>query len=419
MAAITTSAQLREFTLRILTENRPFPHILNEVCTVAGIQCIVLDEDARLQAHSQKLFHSSPIWTGILGEGGIPYRYFFEYPKLLEELWQLTKTCRLVHSSMGADMGLCVCFAPMLLNKSLAGYVIACADTAFDRQLLEDTAMLLGRVYLHKFGMSERTSDQVDGLFVTAITWELLASDTESISELMLSERIAPLLKMPRIPLLRPPFQIAALRSLGNLKRKSLIQLGRQLRSKVPNLFLLDADRRLLVLFVNMRNERKDVDDILVSFSSDNNLLCGLSLPFESLTERRFHKMQALDALRLGSQQASGERVFTAQSLYPEILFKAVVDKFGAHTLWRMDLQVLAKHDYQYGTAYLETLKQFLCSGGSHTKAANSLFVDRSTLNYRLTKIRSMMDCDLDDPDVALQLLVAINIYNMALRIEA
>lgn len=406
----------RKLALRLLTEKRHMADVLDAVCDNAAVQCIILDKDARLLAHSQKQLYPNQMWTQIRHEGGIPYHFLLEHTPILEELWRLAKTRRPVCSKIRFDRDLQLVSVPMLPDHIFAGYVIVCAGCAYETDLLEDLAHLLGRLYLHKNTPSDRLASIPDGFFMSAIAWELLASDTEIVSDLIQRspEQLGSIIDGMRIPAIRPPFIVAAL-SANNRDSDALYQLGRRLRKGVPDMYYLAMEGKLLAIFVNVK-QAQTLYDALRTFIADYDLQCGLSLPFACIEERRFYKAQALHTLQLGQRRDAKESLFQADWLYPELLLKAVADKFGTRMLWRTDLQVLVTHDQQNGTAYLKTLGQYLRSGGSLTKTAGQLFIDRSTLNYRLEKIQSMMNCDIEDPACASRLLIAISIHDLAVQ---
>ncbi|MDN5311476.1 MAG: PucR family transcriptional regulator, purine catabolism regulatory protein, partial [Thermoanaerobacteraceae bacterium] len=61
----------------------------------------------------------------------------------------------------------------------------------------------------------------------------------------------------------------------------------------------------------------------------------------------------------------------------------------------------------------LNTLRVYLDCTGKHNMAAEKLFIHRNTLNYRLNKIREILDCDLNDPSTRLRLEIGLKIANL------
>lgn len=70
-------------------------------------------------------------------------------------------------------------------------------------------------------------------------------------------------------------------------------------------------------------------------------------------------------------------------------------------------LGVLMRYDAAHGTELVLTLTEFLETGGSYNKTASALSVHRSTLKYRLKRIKEVSGHDLSVPDVQFNLQVA------------
>ena len=61
----------------------------------------------------------------------------------------------------------------------------------------------------------------------------------------------------------------------------------------------------------------------------------------------------------------------------------------------------------------LKTLRVYLDYAGKHNLAAEKLYIHRNTLNYRLSKIKEILDCDLSDPATRLRLEIGLKILNL------
>jgi len=72
------------------------------------------------------------------------------------------------------------------------------------------------------------------------------------------------------------------------------------------------------------------------------------------------------------------------------------------------ELISLMEHDREKGTAYFETLREFLLLERDIPKTSEALIIHRSTLLYRLKKIRSLIHTDLEDPWQRLYLMLSL-----------
>lgn len=99
-------------------------------------------------------------------------------------------------------------------------------------------------------------------------------------------------------------------------------------------------------------------------------------------------------------------------------LCEMVVNSFGGfptEAYFPMGFRSLLQHDNESDVSYLETLSVFLEENMSYAKAARRLFIHRSTLIERMTRIQQELALDLDDPDKRLQLQIVLK----ALHIES
>jgi sugar diacid utilization regulator len=73
-------------------------------------------------------------------------------------------------------------------------------------------------------------------------------------------------------------------------------------------------------------------------------------------------------------------------------------------------LGALVDHDRDHHSELVHTLTVYLDSGGNYDHTADSLIIHRSTLRYRLGRIRELSGRDLTDPDSRLNLHIAVRI---------
>jgi sugar diacid utilization regulator len=95
-------------------------------------------------------------------------------------------------------------------------------------------------------------------------------------------------------------------------------------------------------------------------------------------------------------------RVLAAASTNPE-LQSFVQDWLGS----------LIDYDEQHGSDLVPTLSAFLESGGHYDQTASARNIHRSTLRYRLSRIRELSGLDLSDIDTRFNLQVATRAWNL------
>ncbi|MDH6221982.1 PucR family transcriptional regulator [Streptomyces pseudovenezuelae] len=124
---------------------------------------------------------------------------------------------------------------------------------------------------------------------------------------------------------------------------------------------------------------------------------------------------EALRALevRQNSRQRSGTTFFDELGLYR--ILGPGNDLRELEGFVREWLGQLIDYDAGHDTELVETLSRYFDCGGNYDDAAAALTVHRSTLRYRLQRIREISDRDLTDADTRLNLQVATRVWKIIL----
>ncbi|MFD4554622.1 PucR family transcriptional regulator [Streptomyces sp. NPDC058469] len=124
---------------------------------------------------------------------------------------------------------------------------------------------------------------------------------------------------------------------------------------------------------------------------------------------------EALRALevRQNSRQRSGTTFFDDLGLYR--ILGPGNDLRELEGFVREWLGQLIDYDAGHDTELVETLSRYFDCGGNYDDAAAALTVHRSTLRYRLQRIREISDRDLADVDTRLNLQVATRVWKIIL----
>ncbi|MFE5814278.1 PucR family transcriptional regulator [Streptomyces sp. NPDC056479] len=124
---------------------------------------------------------------------------------------------------------------------------------------------------------------------------------------------------------------------------------------------------------------------------------------------------EALRALevRQNSRQRSGTTFFDDLGLYR--ILGPGNDLRELEGFVREWLGQLIDYDARHDTELVETLSRYFDCGGNYDDAAATLTVHRSTLRYRLQRIREISDRDLVDVDTRLNLQVATRVWKIIL----
>lgn len=104
----------------------------------------------------------------------------------------------------------------------------------------------------------------------------------------------------------------------------------------------------------------------------------------------------------------------------------AIFDELGSYTvlysLKEADTALLFMNKYvrplveysnRKGTELFQTLRVYLSNNGNLKDTAESLFIHRSSLKYRLERIKAILDVDIDDAEVRFNLMMAYKLYDL------
>jgi DNA-binding PucR family transcriptional regulator len=88
-------------------------------------------------------------------------------------------------------------------------------------------------------------------------------------------------------------------------------------------------------------------------------------------------------------------------------MLASVDDLTDVEVFVRKWLGALAEYDERKNTELVKTLTQYLQHGGGYEATSRALSVHRSTLKYRLQRIRELTGFDLGDPETHFNLELA------------
>lgn len=139
-------------------------------------------------------------------------------------------------------------------------------------------------------------------------------------------------------------------------------------------------------------------------------MVMGVSTAFWDFTHLGTYFRQADKAMELGRRRNPAERFrpFSDHVLY--YILCHFTEEFDVEAICSGAVLRLREMDRTRNTAYVETLRLYLDCGCQPTAAAAALYIHRSTLAYRLEKIREATGVDLEDADTRLYLQISLRL---------
>lgn len=175
-----------------------------------------------------------------------------------------------------------------------------------------------------------------------------------------------------------------------------------------------------IVSIVNLSTSQstaQELLDVLIKASEQDKLagwVIGMSRSFNNLRQLPYYYQQAYLAMKHSKQTDCTVTFF--ENSYLEIAAEILSSQIPIEYIQEPSLAILAKYDNTYSTQLYDTLKIFLKNRCSPTHTCNELFIKRSGLAYRLNKIKSLCDLNLEDPIIRFRLELSFAIADWRMK---
>ena len=168
-----------------------------------------------------------------------------------------------------------------------------------------------------------------------------------------------------------------------------------------------------LVVLIDLGGENADEKVTLHTLRKllkEMGLQAGVSCPFQNLLAVRLYFRQAVLALELGAAKDPNHCCHYFSDYKLSYMCMSSLGEFSAENLMAPGLARLVRHDAASQTNYVQTLRIYLKNNMNSSKAAQELYIHRSTFQERLQRIETILDLDLEDPGKRLYLMLMLRI---------
>ena len=180
--------------------------------------------------------------------------------------------------------------------------------------------------------------------------------------------------------------------------------LCKELNLTFPDLLAILFQEYICLLLNIPEKKKADPLQDLRRFLKDNACAAGCSLPFTELSQLRSHFQEALYAAGHAAGQPDMFCPFDRVALSHTL---AEIRDHMTVGLVHPAVSGLLAYDREHHTEFARTLQVYLAKERSQSRTADALHLHRNTLTYRLQRIRELLDCDLEDEDTRLHLLLS------------
>ena len=154
--------------------------------------------------------------------------------------------------------------------------------------------------------------------------------------------------------------------------------------------------------------------ETLIDFLKKNCLYAGISNCFHSLTDTSGQYNLALLASELGVKAEPGKLLYLYEDYMLYHLLSVSSDQINLTSICPEALLSLIDNHGNSKEDYVNCLFEYLRNDRNLQKTANVLGIHRNTLTYRIKRITDILETDIEDEDVAFNLLLAMKIMRYA-----
>ena len=181
--------------------------------------------------------------------------------------------------------------------------------------------------------------------------------------------------------------------------QRNLIQRLQQLESPcVPLLY----ENHVVVL--STAENARNILDHLFGEKEKQYYMAGVSLPFDDLQLVSTRYLQTLFALRYAGEKPG---IYPMEDVGLPYLLRLFQEQNHTQQLIHPALQALRKYDAEKNSELYDTLCQYLLHERSVIRTAQAIHIHKNSLMYRLQRIQSIIEVDLDDPLIRTYLLLS------------
>ncbi|MCL2882879.1 MAG: helix-turn-helix domain-containing protein [Coriobacteriia bacterium] len=154
-------------------------------------------------------------------------------------------------------------------------------------------------------------------------------------------------------------------------------------------------------------------DEVLKEFLQDNFIKVGISNCFTGFENFRLYYLQADMALAAGIRLQPLASSYSFHDIIKQLLIEWCTTRLPAHLVCSPDVITLIEYDQQHDSELTNTLFVLLKNNINYTRTASELFIHRSTLTYRLDRIKQLIDIDYENIESQWYLLFSFELMGI------
>lgn len=185
------------------------------------------------------------------------------------------------------------------------------------------------------------------------------------------------------------------------------------LRMFLPEEYCLTYQSRIISFlgtaqFENLYDAQRDEFE---QFLQTHHLCCSISGAYADILDSRAYYLLAQNTLRAARRYKIALAYFPDMHFY--ILHDLISGAYPVENFYHPIIKMLAEYDDENAAGLLETLDAYLSNKSDPELAAGKLFIHRSTLFFRIKKIREITGYRLENLDELSRIYDSLRIYEI------
>ena len=382
--------------LQALIDNRDVQEIIDIGFELLGNPILVIDNNYKVVAYTHNISVEDPNWYRAEKNDYIAVDVIMSNDKFTQAR-KSGHPIRYKEKNLNFE----AIYATILIDNKLAVYLVAPDHLKkFGDDDLEIVELIKNVLTLHFQKSKLRTMNQMNkSLFIDLLDGRV--TDQETIET-----------RYRRLNwVLHGNYYIMTIENSDGSDERTLEQTGEFLQKIIADSkYAIYRDVVVVLITRKKRDFPNSCLEALMEFLKTHNLRAGISNCFNSLMNTSEQFNLSLLAVELGTKSAPDKLLY----LYEDYLFYHILslsaDQINLYSICPAALHSLIKHDSDPKEDLVNCLFEYLKNGKNLQKTANVLGIHRNTLTYRIKKIVDILEVDIENEDVAFNLLLATKI---------
>jgi len=194
-----------------------------------------------------------------------------------------------------------------------------------------------------------------------------------------------------------------------------VIYLCSQIEQTLGQSYAVQYDSNIVVL-VNLSRCDMNFDSSMKMFEkllNNNNLRAGISNEFHDIFNAKQYYKQAKKAFETGSASRPNQSVYHFKDYAVQYILRHYADELPIEMICAEGMIRLIEYEKESNVDYCKTLSTYMQNNMNAIQTAKMLYIHRSTMLFRLNKIKEILKMDFNDPDDRLYLEISLKLLGI------